>query len=143
MAVITPTDIIELKKFDAIYLGGVGHPDVKPGILEKGILLNLRFDLDQYINLRPVKLYENVETPLKNKKPEDINYLVFRENTGGLYTGIGEFQKKGSADEVAIQSMVYSRKQVERCVRYAFESIKKSSGISPGPFLNQLRWSTA
>jgi len=63
-------EVERLRQFDAIYLGGIGHPDVKPGILEKGILLKLRFDLDQYINLRPVKLYENVETPLKNKKPQ-------------------------------------------------------------------------
>jgi len=121
----------QLKQFDAIYLGGIGHPDVKPGILEKGILLKLRFDLDQYINLRPVKLYENIKTPLKNKKPKDIDYVVIRENTGGLYSGIGEFQNKGTPDEVAIQSMVYSRKQVERCVRFAFEYIKKRRQSKP------------
>ena len=68
----------EMKKFDAIYLGAIGHPDVKPGILEKGILLALRFSLDQYINLRPVKLYPGVETPLKDKGPEDIDYVVVR-----------------------------------------------------------------
>ncbi|MFT5170208.1 MAG: 3-isopropylmalate dehydrogenase, partial [Candidatus Omnitrophota bacterium] len=121
----------ELKQFDAIYLGGIGHPDVKPGILEKGILLKLRFDLEQYINLRPVKLYENVTTPLANKTPDDIDYIVFRENTGGLYTGVGEFQNKNTKDEVAIQSMVYSYKQVERCVRYAFEALKKNHENNP------------
>ena len=83
----------ELRSFNAIYLGAIGHPDVKPGILEKGILLNLRFTLDQYINLRPVKLYPNVETPLANKKPEDIDFVVVRENTEGLYAGIGGFLK--------------------------------------------------
>ncbi|MCX7727622.1 MAG: isocitrate/isopropylmalate family dehydrogenase, partial [Chitinispirillaceae bacterium] len=77
----------ELKKYDAIYLGAIGHPDVKPGILEVGILLKLRFTLDQYINLRPVKLYPNVETPLKDKGPEHIDFVVIRENTGGIYTG--------------------------------------------------------
>jgi 3-isopropylmalate dehydrogenase len=111
----------EMKQFDAVYLGAIGHPDVKPGILEKGILLKLRFDLDQYINLRPVKLYENVPCPLKDKGPKEIDYVVVRENTGGLYTGIGGFTMKGTPDEVAVQSMVYNRKQVERCLRYAFD----------------------
>ena len=123
--------IQEFKKFDAIYLGGIGHPDVKPGILERGILLKLRFDLDLYINLRPVKLYENVATPLKNKKPKDIDYLVFRENTGGLYTGQGDFKNKGTPDEVATQMMIYSRHQVERCVRFAFEALKKRHQNNP------------
>ena len=111
----------ELKKFDSIYLGAIGHPDVKPGILEKGILLRLRFELDQYINLRPVKLYPDVETPLKDKGPEHIDYVVVRENTGGIYTGTGGFSMKGTEHEVATQSMVYSRHQVERCLKYAFE----------------------
>lgn len=129
--ILSDTEVDELRKFDAIYLGGIGHPKVKPGILEKGILLKLRFDLDQYINLRPVKLFENVETPLKGKTPADIDYVVVRENTGGLYTGVGEFQNKGTADEVAIQSMVYSRAQVERCVRYAFELLTKKHANAP------------
>jgi 3-isopropylmalate dehydrogenase len=114
-----------LKKFDSIFLGAIGHPDVKPGILEKGILLRLRFELDQYINLRPVKLYPGVPTPLKDKGPEHIDYVVVRENTGGLYTGIGGISMKGTPDEVAIQSMVYNRKQVERCLRYAFDYTQK------------------
>ena len=113
--------VAELKKFKAIYLGAIGHPDVKPGILEKGILLKLRFDLDQYVNLRPVKLYPGVETPLKDKKPEDIDFIVVRENTEDVYAGIGGFLKKGTPDEVAIQEMIYTRKGVERCLRYAFE----------------------
>ncbi|HDN67471.1 MAG TPA: 3-isopropylmalate dehydrogenase, partial [Firmicutes bacterium] len=79
----------ELRQFDAIYLGAIGHPDVKPGILEKGILLKLRFSLDQYINLRPVKLYPGVWTPLRDKGPEDIDFVVVRENTEGLYAGAG------------------------------------------------------
>lgn len=115
----------DLKKFDAIYLGAIGHPDVAPGILEKGILLKLRFELDQYINLRPVKLFPGVETPLKNKGPEHIDYVVVRENTGGIYTGVGGISMKGTKEEVAVQSMVYSRFQVERCLRYAFEYTKK------------------
>jgi len=118
-------DINTLREYNAIYLGAIGHPDVKPGILEKGILLKLRFDLDQYINLRPVKLYPNVETPLANKSPEDIDFVVVRENTEGLYAGIGGFLKKGTKDEVAIQEMINTRKGVERCVRFAFEYTKK------------------
>ncbi len=122
---IPDSDIDVLRDYNAIYLGAIGHPDVKPGILEKGILLNLRFSLDQYINLRPVKLYPNVETPLANKKPEDIDFVVVRENTEGLYAGIGGFLKKGTPDEVAIQEMINTRKGVERCIRYAFEFTKK------------------
>ncbi len=117
--------IEELKKYDAIFLGAIGHPDVKPGILEKGILLKLRFELDQYINLRPVKLYPNVETPLKDKGPQDIDYVVVRENTGDVYTGIGGVTMKGTPHEEAMQIMVYNRFQVERCLRYAFEYARK------------------
>jgi len=123
---ILPENAIEtLKKFDAIYLGAIGHPKVKPGILEKGILLKLRFDLDQYINLRPVKLYPGVWTPLKDKGPQDIDFVVIRENTEGLYKGMGEFRDKGTPDEVAIQISYNTRKGVERCIRYAFEFARK------------------
>ncbi len=111
----------ELKKVDSIYLGAIGHPDVPPGILEKGILLKLRFELDQYINLRPVKLYAGVETPLKDKGPEDIDFTVVRENTEGLYVGAGGFLKKGTPDEVAIQESINTRKGVERLLKYAFQ----------------------
>ncbi len=115
----------ELRKHDAIFLGAIGHPDVKPGILEKGILLNLRFALDQYINLRPVILYPNVETPIKNKGPEEIDFVVVRENTEGLYAGAGGVLKKGTPDEVAIQESINTRKGVERCIRFAFEYARK------------------
>ena len=117
--------IEELKRFHAIFLGAIGHPDVKPGILEKGILLNLRFALDQYINLRPVKLYRGVETPLKDKGPEEIDFVVVRENSEGLYTGAGGILKKGTADEVAVQESINTRKGVERCLRFAFEYCRK------------------
>lgn len=117
--------IEEFKKQDAIYLGAIGHPDVKPGILELGILLKLRFALDQYINLRPVKLYEGVDCPLKDKKPEDIDFVVVRENTGGIYTGMGGVVKKGTPNEIATQVMAYSRYEVERCVRYAYKLARK------------------
>lgn len=117
--------IEEFKKQDAIYLGAIGHPDVKPGILELGILLKLRFALDQYINLRPVKLYEGVDCPLKDKGPEHIDFLVVRENTGGIYTGQGGVAKKGTPNEIASQLMVYSRFEVERCIRYAYQLTRK------------------
>ena len=115
----------ELRGFDAIYLGAIGHPDVRPGILEKGILLRLRFELDQYINLRPVKLYPNVPTPIRDKGPEEIDFVVVRENTEGIYTGAGGFFKKGTPDEIAVQESINTRKGVERCLRYAFDYTRR------------------
>ncbi len=123
---VLPDDAVEtLKKYQAVFLGAIGHPKVKPGILEKGILLKLRFELDQYINLRPVKLYPGVETPLAKKGPEEIDYVVVRENTGDVYTGIGGVSQQGTKEEVAIQNMVYNYFQVERCLRYSFELARK------------------
>jgi len=119
--VLPESAVGDLRKFDAILLGAIGHPDVKPGILEKGILLRLRFELDLYVNLRPVKLYPGVETPLKDKGPEHIDFVVVRENTEGLYAGAGGFLKKGTPDEVAVQESINTRHGVERCLRYAFE----------------------
>lgn len=117
--------IEELKGHDVIFLGAIGHPEVKPGILERGILLKARFALDQYINLRPVKLYPGVDTPLKDKGPQDIDFVVVRENTEGLYVGAGGFLKAGTPDEVAIQESINTRKGAERCIRYAFEYCRK------------------
>ncbi len=114
-----------LRKFDAIMLGAIGHPDVKPGILEKGILLRLRFELQQYINLRPVKLYPGVWTPLKDKGPEHIDFVVVRENNEGLYTGSGGFLKKGTPEEVAVQTAIQSRAGADRCLKFAFELTRK------------------
>lgn len=118
---ITDKELSGLKKFDAIFLGAIGHPEVKPGILEQGILLATRFGLDQYINLRPVRLYNSNYCPLKDKRPEDIDFVVVRENSEGLYKGMGEFRNKGKKSEVAIQVSYNTRKGVERCLRYAFE----------------------
>ena len=115
----------QLRTFNAIYLGAVGHPDVAPGILEKGLLLDLRFQLDQYINLRPVQLLPGVETPLAGKRPEDIDFVVVRENTEDLYCGVGGFLKKNTPDEVATQAAVYTRKGCERCIRWAFEYTRR------------------
>lgn len=117
--------LAELKKFDAIYLGAIGHVNVKPGILEKQVLLRIRFELDQYINLRPVKLYPGVECPIKNKGPKEIDYCCIRENSGGLYTGVGGISRQGTRDEVATQNMIYTYDQVQRCLRFAFDYTRK------------------
>ncbi len=128
--ILPDRSIEELKKHDAIYLGAIGHPEVKPGILEKGILLKLRFELDQYINLRPVKLYPGVDCPLKDKGPEHVDFIVVRENTEGLYAGAGGVLKKGTPDEVAIQESINTRKGVERCIRYAFDYCRKRNKMN-------------
>jgi len=123
--ILPESSLKKLKEVDAIYLGAIGHPEVKPGILEQGILLKIRFQLDQYINLRPIKLYPGVETPLKDKKPEDIDFVVVRENTEGAYLGVGGFHKRGTPDEIAVQEAIHTRKGVERCIRYAFAYCRK------------------
>ena len=117
--------IEDFRKHDAMFLGAIGHPDVKPGILETGILLKTRFALDQYINLRPVKLYRTEDCPLKDKEPKDIDFIVVRENTGGIYTGVGGVVQKGTPMEIATQVMVYGRPVVDRCVKFAYELTRK------------------
>lgn len=123
--VLADEDVAKLRGYSSILLGAIGHPEVAPGILERGILLRLRFEFDQYINLRPVKLFPGVETPLKDKKPEDLDFVVIRENTEDMYAGIGGWLKKGTPDEVATQTAVYTRKGCERCIRWAFEYTQK------------------
>lgn len=123
--VLPDSALDELRKLDALYLGAIGHPDVKPGILERGILLKIRFALDQYVNLRPVKLYPGVETPIKDKGPEDIDFVVVRENTEGLYSGVGRFLKEDTPDEVAVQESINTWRGVERCVRFAFDYCRR------------------
>jgi len=123
--VLPESALAEFREFDVIYLGAVGHPDVKPGILERGLLLRLRFELDQYVNLRPVKLYPGVECPLKGRGPEDIDFVVVRENVEGLYLGLGGVKSKGTPDEVAVQTLMNTRRGVERCIRYAFQYAQK------------------
>ena len=119
-------DVMEsIKGCDAIYLGAIGHPEVPPGILEKGILLKLRFELDQYVNLRPVKLYPGVEIPIKDKGPDEIDFVVIRENTEGLYVGAGGFLRRNTPHEVATQESINTRFGVERCVRYAFDFCRR------------------
>ena len=123
--VLPESALDELRGFKAIYLGAIGHPDVKPGILEKGILLKIRFELDMYVNLRPVILYPGVDTPLKDKGPEDIDFVVVRENTEGLDAGAGGYLKYGTPDEVATQESINTRKGVDRCLKFAFELAQK------------------
>ena len=116
----------ELRNRTLFFSGPSAIPVLSPGILEKEILLRTRFELDQYINLRPVKLYPKAWIrPLKNKGPQDIDFVVVRENTEGLYTGSRRVLKKGTPDEVAIQEIVNTRKGVERCIRFAFELHEK------------------
>jgi 3-isopropylmalate dehydrogenase len=127
---ILPDSVLEeLRGFDAIYLGAIGHPDVEPGILEKGLLLRLRFELDQYINLRPVKLYPGVDCPLKDKGPADIDFVVVRENTEGLYSGMGGFQYKGTPHETSTQVHMTTRFGAERAIRYAFDLTRKRNDM--------------
>lgn len=135
--VLSDEELNSLRAFDAIYLGAVGHPDVKPGILERGILLKLRFGLEQYINLRPVRLYQNVPTPIKNKGPEHIDYVVVRENSGDVYTGEGEIKNQGTPNEIATQVMKYTYAQVERCLKYAFDYVLIRHAASPWKGLSE------
>ncbi|MDH3470044.1 MAG: 3-isopropylmalate dehydrogenase [Acidimicrobiia bacterium] len=119
--VLPDAELKSLSEVDAILFGAVGHPDVAPGILERGIIVRLRRDLGQYINLRPIKLYPGVRGPLRDKNHEDIDFVVVRENSEGLYSGRGSFAHHGTADEVAIEESVNTRHGVERCIRFAFE----------------------
>jgi 3-isopropylmalate dehydrogenase len=130
--IINDEQIDELREYDEILLGAVGHPDVKPGILEKGLLLRLRFALDQYINLRPVKLYPGVDCPLKDKGPEDVNFDVIRENTEDLYCGNGGILRQGTQQEVATQEMIATRFGAERCLRFAFDFCRKKKESGEG-----------
>jgi len=129
---VLPESAIErLRGCDAILLGAVGHPGVAPGILEKGILLRLRFDFHQYVNLRPVRLYAGVETPIRGKGPADIDMVVVRENNEDLYVGAGGFTRKGTPEEVAIQTSINTRAGVERCIRFAFEQARARARLGP------------
>ena len=147
--ILPDSALVEMEKTDAIFLGAVGDPRVKPGILEKELLLKLRFYLDQYVNLRPIKLYPGVDTPLRGKGPEDIDFYVVRENTEDFYVGLGDttdqprykstlelkrslYEAKfdiditqSKPDEIAYQIGVVSRKGSERVARFAFELAKK------------------
>ncbi len=125
--------IAEWATLDAVLLGAIGHPDVETGLVERSVILGLRFGLDLYINLRPIKLYSSRLCPLKDKKPEDIDFVVVRENTEGLYSQIGGHLKKGTPDEVATVTGIYTRKGVERAIRYSFEFAKARAALRNKP----------
>jgi 3-isopropylmalate dehydrogenase len=129
---ILPDSVLgELRACDAILLGAIGHPSVMPGVLEKGILLRLRFDLGQYINLRPIQLYPGVSCPLGNKGPDDIDMFVVRENNEDLYTGAGGCAHKGTPQEVAIETSINTRAGVERTIRFALELARRRAQSGP------------
>jgi 3-isopropylmalate dehydrogenase len=111
----------EYKEHDAILLGAIGDPRCEVGLVERAVIAGIRFQLDLYINLRPIKLYSESLCPIKDKKCEDVDMVVVRENTEDVYTGLGGIMKKGTPDEVAVANMVFTRKGCERAVRYAFE----------------------
>jgi 3-isopropylmalate dehydrogenase len=113
--------LAEIKEHDAILLGAVGDPSVPPGVLERGLLLAMRFELDHHVNLRPVKLFPGVATPLAGKGPEDIDFVVCREGTEGPYAGAGGTLRKGTPHEVAIEDSMNTRFGVERIIRDAFQ----------------------
>ena len=121
-----PSDAVEMfhRDFDAILLGAMGDPRVATNIHAADILLGLRFKLDLYVNARPCVLFEKRFTPLKERTENDVSFMVFRENTEGPYVGMGGNFKKGTADEIAIQEDLNTRKGVERIIRYAFEYAK-------------------
>ena len=111
----------EVRQQQAILLGAIGDPRIEVGLLEFGIIAKMRFELDLYVNLRPVRLYAEHLCPLKGKTPEDIDFVVVRENTEDAYAGMRGFFKKGTPDEVATQEILFTRKGVERVMRYAFD----------------------
>jgi 3-isopropylmalate dehydrogenase len=126
--VLPETVMKELGETSAILLGAVGRPDVAPGVLERGLLLRLRFELDLYVNLRPVRLYPGVAPVLAGKGPDDVNLVVVRENTEGPYVGAGGVAHRGTAAEIATETSLNSRAGVERCVRYAASKALERDG---------------
>ena len=134
---LSDSGLDDLRSLDAILLGAIGHPDLPSGLLEREILLRIRFELDQYVNLRPVKLYPSVDSPLKNIQAEQIDYVIVRENTGGMYTGMGGVSSPGSSSELAIQNMVYTRSQLERITQFSFEMAQSRHKDQPWKGLSQ------
>ncbi len=123
---LVPDSVIdEWRTLDAVLLGAIGHPGVEPGLVERSVILGLRFGLDLYINLRPIKLYAEHLCPLKDKKSEDLDFVVVRENTEGMYSQIGGHLRKNTPDEIALVNGIYTWKGCERACRYAFELAEK------------------
>ncbi len=119
---LVPDKVIdEWRTLDAVFLGAIGHPGVEPGLVERSVIMGLRMGLDLYVNLRPVKLFAEHLCPLKDKTPNDVDFIVIRENTEDAYGGLGGVFRKGTPDEVAIAEMIFTRKGTERVIRYAFE----------------------
>ena len=115
----------EVRGHDAILLGAIGDPRLEVGLLEFGIIAKMRFELDLFVNLRPVKLYAEHLCPLKDVGPEHVDFTVVRENTEDAYAGMRGFFKKGTPDEIATQEIIFTRKGVERVIRYAFELARR------------------
>ncbi len=126
--ILSDATLEELRAFDAIYLGAVGTPDIPPGLIERGLLLKVRFAFDQYVNHRPVKLYPGVSSPIAGLTPDRCNFVVVRENTESVYAGAGGTLYEGTAAEVATQESVNTRYGVERVIRYAFEVARGRRG---------------
>jgi len=118
----------EVRGMDAVLVGAIGDPRLEVGMLERAVISGLRFGLDLYVNLRPVRLYAGHLCPLKDKGPDDVDMIVVRENTEDVYTNMGGIFKKGTIDEVAIQEMIFTRRGTERVIRYAFELAQKRGG---------------
>ena len=123
--VLPEEELARLKELDAIFLGAVGDARVRPGVLERDLLLRIRFELDQYVNLRPVIRYPGVKTLVPSHAEDDVDLVVVRENSEGLYTGAGGFHRKGTRHEVAVQESINTRHGVERIVRYGFELARR------------------
>ena len=126
--IVPDTAFEEVKRHEAILLGAIGDPRIEVGLLEFGIIARMRFELDLFVNLRPVKLYAEHLCPIKDKKPADVDFVVVRENTEDAYAGMRGFFKKGTPDEVATQEIIFTRKGVERVIRYAFELARRRGG---------------
>jgi 3-isopropylmalate dehydrogenase len=148
--VLPDEELALIRNHDAILLGAVGTPDVPPGVLERGLLLRIRFEFDQYVNLRPVKLYEGVPTPIAGLTPDRCNFLVIRENTEGSYVGTGGFFRKGTPYEIATQNSINTRHGVERVILNAFgRAAKRNNKLTVAhktnvmAFAGDLWWRTA
>ena len=127
---LVPAEVLaEWGTLDAVLLGAIGHPDVEPGLVERSVILGLRFGHDLYVNLRPIKLYAEALGPLKGKGPAEIDFVVVRENTEGMYSQIGGRKNPGTPDEIAIVTGIYTRKGVERVIRYGFELARKRARL--------------
>ena len=130
---VPPEVLEEWRDLDAVLLGAIGHPDVEPGLVERSVILGLRFGLDLYVNLRPIKLYAEALGPLKGKGPEDLDFTVVRENTEGLYAQLGGRKNVGMPDETALVTGIYTRRGCERVIRYAFDLARKRAAVrGPG-----------